>query len=410
MNLDWIEDLINQIPKTSKHRKNLIEIAGYPKWENVNSNLLAFYFDEKEDHEFGRLFFNSLIELYDYKIEENIELELFETDYSVEREVFTDAGGRIDIVIKEETGENNDNEKSSWAIIIENKLYADLYNSLDDYWHSVDSEPKFGIVLSVNPVQIDGNLFSKEIKFVNILHKELVEKVKQNLSDFYLDSNDRHLLFLKEYISNVNSYYKDTNKMKQLDKTLQLFHSKKEQIEELKKADLDLLRYVSKSVFDIMEDFGFPPYSRKDSSKGKHFHISEDNSRISKAVRENIELARKFRFWININHLRYNGSFEGVFELYGKKNTVYGDRLKSELEKRNIYSSKVQIGTYGKSGTGYQHILYISIPIPEFSETGFDTELRNVLKNELFEHEKQYIDSVILTLKELIDNERDSAG
>ena len=63
MNFEWINKLISELPETSVARKNLIEIAGYPKWENVNSNLLAFYFDEKEEHGFNRLFLNSLLDL-----------------------------------------------------------------------------------------------------------------------------------------------------------------------------------------------------------------------------------------------------------------------------------------------------------------------------------------------------------
>ena len=38
MNLDWIDKLIKGFPEISPCRKNLIEIAAYPKWENVNSN------------------------------------------------------------------------------------------------------------------------------------------------------------------------------------------------------------------------------------------------------------------------------------------------------------------------------------------------------------------------------------
>lgn len=44
--LDWLQKLIDSFPSKNKIRKNLIDIAGYPSWENVNSNLLAFYFDK----------------------------------------------------------------------------------------------------------------------------------------------------------------------------------------------------------------------------------------------------------------------------------------------------------------------------------------------------------------------------
>lgn len=403
MNIDWINNLIKGLPETSPTRKNLIEIAGYPKWENVNSNLLAFYFDEKEEHGFNRLFFNSLIDLYENKIGSEVQREIFETDFSVDREVSTDEGGRIDLVIKDESFENEDSESVSWSIIIENKLFADLYNNLSDYWKSIQSESKIGIVLSVNPVKIDNRLEKKGILFINILHKELVEKVKHNLSDYYFESNDMHLLFLKEYMANVNSYYRDNNKIKEMDAALRLFYENKRDIEIFKKKDMDLLKHISRIVFDIFEDMGFPPYSRKDSSKSKHFQIKDDFSKLSKVVQDNIGVAKKFRFWIDLGRLRYDGTFRAIFELHGNKNTVYGDRLKTILEQENVFTNNVKKGSSGKSGSGYQHILNISIPIGDFSEMGFDIRLKEAIKEELFD--KGFIEQTVLSLKKVIEAE-----
>lgn len=401
MNLNWINKLIKGLPETSLTRKNLIEIAGYPKWENVNSNLLAFYFDEKEEHGFNRLFFNSLIDLYENKTGSEVQREIFETDFSVDREVSTDKGGRIDLVLKDESFENEDSESASWSIIIENKLFADLYNNLSDYWKSIQSEFKIGIVLSVNSVEIDKRLEKKGILFVNILHKELVEKVKQNLSDYYLESNDMHLLFLKEYMANVNSYYRDNNKIKEMDAALRLFHENKIDIEIFKKKDMDLLKHISRIVFDIFDDMGFPPYSRKDSSKSKHFQIKDDFSKLSKIVQDNIDIAKRFRFWINLGRLRYDGTFEAIFELHGNNNTIYGDRLKNMLEQENVFTNNIKKGSGGKSGSGYQHILNISIPIGDFSEMGFDIRLKKTIKEDLFD--KGFIEQTILSLKKVIE-------
>ena len=152
-NLDWLAELVSSFPETPQRRKNLIEIAGYPSWENVNSNLLAFYFDEQEEHGFGRLFFSSLLDVLSDEFPE-FDRNAFEAEDPVtaEREVFTQAGGRIDLLIRpasiEEKETSEQSHNASWAILIENKLYHYLANSLKDYWDSVDAEPKFGIVLS----------------------------------------------------------------------------------------------------------------------------------------------------------------------------------------------------------------------------------------------------------------------
>src|SRR4051812_40431186 len=102
--LGWLPDLIKQIPKTEKIPKTFFEIAGFPRRENVNSNTLAFYLDENEEHGFGRLFFNSLLYLLVKKgAIPNERLDLYETHYTVEREVYGDSK-RIDILIKSSEG------------------------------------------------------------------------------------------------------------------------------------------------------------------------------------------------------------------------------------------------------------------------------------------------------------------
>lgn len=42
----WLNDLVQELPTIQTTKKNLIQIAGYPNRENVNSNFLAFYFNE----------------------------------------------------------------------------------------------------------------------------------------------------------------------------------------------------------------------------------------------------------------------------------------------------------------------------------------------------------------------------
>ena len=203
LNFMWLAELVSSFPELTEKRKNFFEISGFPRWENVNSNLLAFYFDKKEEHGFKTLFLESILELLKDK---NLNfIYTSETDYVVEREVYTDKGKRIDILIKacDET----------WAIIIENKVDAILYNDLSDYWSSTKADNKFGIVLSVEPM-------CNNKGFVNITHKELMKKVIANLGNFYAESNDRHLLFLKEYISCVNNFYEILSRLKKWNKFL----------------------------------------------------------------------------------------------------------------------------------------------------------------------------------------------
>jgi len=190
-----------------------------------------------------------------------------------------------------------------------------------------------------------------------------------------------------------------------MDTTLQLFHSKKDEIEEFKKVDLKLLKYVSKSVFEVMTEMEFPPYSSKDSSKAKHFHVNVESECLNEILKDNIDIAKKFRFWVDLSRLRYNSTFYAVFELWGKNNTKHGDQLKSRLSELKIFTGNIQIGTGGKSGAGYQHIYSISIPIGDFTNECFEIQLKNSLKEYFFNHENKFIETAILELKEIIKKE-----
>jgi hypothetical protein len=48
------------LPK-AKSRATFLEIAGYPHYENVASNLLAFFLDSEAEHEMGDLVMSALL-------------------------------------------------------------------------------------------------------------------------------------------------------------------------------------------------------------------------------------------------------------------------------------------------------------------------------------------------------------
>jgi hypothetical protein len=401
MKLDWIKNLIDTYPDTPTGRKNFITIAGYPRWETVNSNLLAFYFDEKEEHGFSRLFVNSLCDIYEEKLGvESFRRELLETEFTVEREKPTSSGKKIDLLLKEEydLAQLDEETISDWAIIIENKLDADLYNDLADYWQSVKANNKIGIVLSINPVEVPKHFEKKGVSFVNITHDEFVEKIMQNLPEFYIDSDDRHLLLLKEYISNIKSYNNNQN-TEEMDKTLQLFQLNKKEIKEFKRVDKELLGYVSQLVIEIMDEMGFQTNAPNKIAKAKHFFINETNDgRFEKNI------AKKFRFWVELDHLRDDATFKAYFELWGKDNINYGDKLMSRLSKLEIFTDNVKKGSGGKSAD-VRHIYNISIPIGDFTNKGFNDQLKDVLSQSFFDHKNRFIETAIDELKKIIESE-----
>ncbi len=363
----WLEDLVNSFPELTKNPKNFFDISGFPRRENVNSNLLAFYFDKNEEHGFKTLFIDSLLEIISEQKGDSFEID--ETDFSVEREVFTNKGNRIDILIK--------GIDESWAIIIENKVDAGLYNDLSDYWEStqVGNGKKCGIVLSVEPMETKNG-------FINITHKLLIEKVVANLGNFYAESNDRHLLFLKDYISYINNFYGNKVEVGKMENILKKFHENADNIRKLQKTNEELQKFLTTAVDEVLKSFELIPASSNKVALSRHFEF------------DNNLLRNQFRFWVDYEKVKFDKQFFAFFELYGEENTEYANKLKNNLEKMNIFGNIVQQGTGGKAGGNYCHIYKILIPL-EDPENGFKEHLEKQLSAYFFKNSNDYIGKAV---------------
>lgn len=82
----------------SKVNKNIFEISGFPHYETVFNNVLAFFLDSSESHNFKNIVYKSLLELLKSKSDK---IDLYDEEtWEVNREESTDNGKLIDILIK----------------------------------------------------------------------------------------------------------------------------------------------------------------------------------------------------------------------------------------------------------------------------------------------------------------------
>src|SRR5437773_1488795 len=61
--------VFGQLPKTKAKPRTILEIAGYPHFENVCSNILEFFFNPNEEHGLGEVVLHCLVSLVDPTIE-----------------------------------------------------------------------------------------------------------------------------------------------------------------------------------------------------------------------------------------------------------------------------------------------------------------------------------------------------
>lgn len=118
-NFKELLDDFRALPGRVERPRTFMEIAGYPHYENVCSNILKFFMDPEESHGLGTLVLDALARAAKIDVTEGS----MSSNVSVDREISTDAGNRIDILITSDTH----------SILIENKIHAVANNPFKDY-------------------------------------------------------------------------------------------------------------------------------------------------------------------------------------------------------------------------------------------------------------------------------------
>jgi hypothetical protein len=178
--------------------KNFFQIAGFPHYENVSSNVLRFFFFK----------FPLVLKLFLKCVRyTNSESRKINYDISndnineVTREEGTEENKRIDIVIKTD----------KYIIGIENKIEASLNNPFDEYKSYLDKIAKYdinkkGVFLIVLLEQYVKKIDSVTEVNGYILYKDFSAKLKENYPELLDNLGHRYFFLLTEYVSNIDSF------------------------------------------------------------------------------------------------------------------------------------------------------------------------------------------------------------
>lgn len=183
--------------KKFDYKDNYFMIAGYPHYENVVSNILAFFFQPNEAHGMGDLWISSLAECYfevsGRKIEDN-------DVRSVSREVVCEEQKRIDLLL----------EMQESIIVIENKIGAapdnpwELYHKtvIEMYSTFLGKSKPIEILLSIKK---EKNICDEEkgYEFYNICYDMLIDRVQAKMGDYIQSANYKWFVFMNEFIVNI---------------------------------------------------------------------------------------------------------------------------------------------------------------------------------------------------------------
>ncbi|MGI8910018.1 MAG: PD-(D/E)XK nuclease family protein [Rubrobacteraceae bacterium] len=189
-------DDFRALPGHVERPRTFMEIAGYPHYENVCSNILAFFMDPEESHRLETLVLDALASAGNIAAAD----EGVGGSVSVEREIVTDAGNRIDILI----------ESDDRAILIENKIYASASNPFGDYAAYLDrripdGRAKHKLLLTVFPTD-EGRKWD----FTNLTYKEFVEQIRSLLGRYVSVADTRYLTMFLDFLNTLEHLQRGT--------------------------------------------------------------------------------------------------------------------------------------------------------------------------------------------------------
>lgn len=207
MNVEKFESLLADFkkicnPNETKCEPSYLEICDYPgsRTEEICSRLLAFFFDTRNPHGMGTLFWDTLIDVYVEKCntpkkEEIRDLTFFKCH--AETEVSTKKG-RIDLLL---TSDN-------CIVCIENKIWAYLDNDLDDYYEYTNGNRNHRTALyiiismreDINEILSRRESLKNRGEYVVIFYREFLTKLKQNLGIYITSCSAKYFAILTDWI------------------------------------------------------------------------------------------------------------------------------------------------------------------------------------------------------------------
>lgn len=184
------------LPGRVERPQTFMEIAGYSHYENVCSNILAFFMDPEESHGLRTLVLDALASASNITVAD----EGLGGSVSVEREVITNRGNRIDILI----------ESDDRAVLIENKIYAIVSNPFADYTdyldrRILDGRAKHKLLLTVFPTNEGRNW-----GFANLTYTKFVEEMRSLLGSYVSRADTRYLTIFLDFLNTLENLQKET--------------------------------------------------------------------------------------------------------------------------------------------------------------------------------------------------------
>jgi len=179
-----------------------MEVAGYPHYENVCSNILAFFFDPNNSHGFGNLLLDALAEAGSI---DGIAEGAY-ANVSVERESTTNAGNRIDILIESDT----------LLIVIENKIFHAADNPFADYAAFINQRNVNSKTICKFLLTLEQNNAGIVCGFKNLTYSRFIDAIRHRVGYHASHADTRYAVLLLDFLNTLENFQVGTHMNPQL--------------------------------------------------------------------------------------------------------------------------------------------------------------------------------------------------
>lgn len=218
-----------------------MEISGFPHYENVCSNILAFFFDPAEEHGFGDLLLRAFFKM----VAENPPADWNEpeipNEVTISREYPAPNRQRIDLVIEAET----------FVIGIENKIFHWVANDLENYATVIDglggNKPRVKAILCLRSQPNDT---PPSGGFIRYTYPDLWSHVRDLLGHSITNASNKWLIHLTEFMDTTNNLAGESQEEREVTEFFAKHHNL---IEDLVQQRDKLLKRIATRIQGIYE-------------------------------------------------------------------------------------------------------------------------------------------------------------
>ena len=309
-------DVFKTFPPKPIYEPTYLELCEYPwnRREEICSRLFAFFFDSRNPHGFGTLFFDTLLEVYQEKYTEGDIMKFrFPKKIIAETEVFTDNHKRIDILLSTEC----------MNVCIENKIGAPVRNDLDGYVKYVNNLSKNGKTLFILFALYEKDDYkSGKGNFKIVYYRDFLIHLKQNLGDYLTQCNSKYLSVLTDFIQFLDrkggymSELSDEERKFFIDKDKEL----NELIERREKFLSEQKKLIEKRIINIQLNLNKREH---DSLSGDWWngglylggHLKKDDDRYELGIEAGFTSPVENKFYVSISIWKWGNQKERI-DLY----------------------------------------------------------------------------------------------